>query len=392
MSESEPSRVLAFACGVTLLHYVGVYMRVPVLPLYAATLGASAADVGLIVGAHMTVAALSAIPLGRASDRLGRRALLLAGTVVSAATSLLLPAVETRPALIAIYGAAGLGVAAFTPSIMSLVGDIAAPGTVGRAYGWYTTALYAGMGTGPLLGGVVAQRWGHRPAFVVAGTIITAGILMGAVALPRLEVRGAPRARVANFRPNRVIWAGWTATVSALVPVGALMTFFPLLARERGLPPVLIGLVLGIQSLANTAARLPAGWLLDRSRARRPYAVGGGLGAALGLALIPHVSGAVWLVLLAAVLGAALGVAFVAIGAALSEATAPATRGLAMGGYSTAIYVGFGVGAIGLGPLMATWGYAVGFTLGGVAGALGTCVSAILWASGPRSGPGRWSV
>lgn len=104
---------------------------------------------------------------------------------------------------------------------------------------------------------------------------------MGAVALPRLEVRGARRARVADLRPNRVIWAKWTATVSALVPVGALMTFFPLLAQERGLPPVLIGLVLGIQSFANTAARLPAGWLLDRSRARRPYAVGGGLGAAL---------------------------------------------------------------------------------------------------------------
>jgi len=63
-----------------------------------------------------------------------------------------------------------------------------------------------------------------------------------------------------------------------------------------------------------------------------------------------------------------------------------------MGGYSTAIHVGLGVGAIGLGPLMATWGYAVGFTLGGVAGALGTCASAILWAPGPRFGPGRWSA
>lgn len=55
-------------------------------------------------------------------------------------------------------------------------------------------------------------------------------------------------------------------------------------------------------------------------------------------------------------------------------------------------YVGLGIGAIGLGPLMATWGYAVSFTLGGVAGALGTCASAILWAPGPRSGPGRWSA
>lgn len=55
-------------------------------------------------------------------------------------------------------------------------------------------------------------------------------------------------------------------------------------------------------------------------------------------------------------------------------------------------YVGLGIGAIGLGPLMATWGYGVGFTLAGVAGALGTCVSAVLWGSGSHVRPGRWSV
>lgn len=170
--------------------------------------------------------------------------------------------------------------------------------------------------------------------------------------------------------------------MSGLLPVGALMTFFPLLARERGLPPLGIGLVLGGHSLTNTLARLPAGWLLDRSRTRRPYAIGGGLGVALGIALFPHVTDAAGLVLLAGALGAALGVAVVAIGAALSEATSPATRGLAMGGYSTAIYVGFGVGAIGLASPMASWGYGPGFTLAGVLGALGTCLSAALWGSG----------
>lgn len=137
MQETRPSRVLAFACLVTLLHYLGVYMRVPILPLYATAVGASVADVGVIVGAHMTVAALSAIPLGRASDRWGRRAL--------------------------------------------------------------------------LLGGYVAQRWGHRTAFVVAGTIITAGILVGTAGLPRVAVREASRARpatITDLRPNRLIWAG----------------------------------------------------------------------------------------------------------------------------------------------------------------------------------------
>ncbi len=372
---------LPVACVVTFLHYVGAYMRVPVMPLYASAFGASATDVGLIIGAHMMVAALTAVPFGRASDRWGRRALLLGGTGLSSVTSFLLPLVDMRLSLIAVYGIAGLGVAAFTPSIMSLVGDIAPPGTVGRAYGWYTTALYSGMGMGPLLGGYVAQVWGYRIAFVVAGAIITAAVFVGGAGLPRAKgarVRGTPVAFI-DLRPDRVVWAGWIATLSALVPLGTIMTFFPLLGRERGMPPVVIGLVLGVQSLVNTAARVPAGHLLDRVRARRPYAIGGCLAMALGTALLPHLNRGIHFVLLAGTLGASLGVAFVAVGAALSEATTPATRGLAMGGYSTAIYAGFGLGAVALAPVMGSWGYTAGFTLAAAAGALGSVITAAVW-------------
>ena len=74
------------------------------------------------------VAAAGSILLGRASDVWGRRPLLLGGMAVSAATSLLLPLVEGELALMTVYGLAGLGVAAFTPGALSLVGDAAAPG------------------------------------------------------------------------------------------------------------------------------------------------------------------------------------------------------------------------------------------------------------------------
>ncbi|MBI4562004.1 MAG: hypothetical protein HY724_08155 [Candidatus Rokubacteria bacterium] len=93
----------------------------------------------------------------------------------------------------------------------------------------------------------------------------------------------------------------------------------------------------------------------------------------------PHLGRGADFVLLGAALGAVHAVAFVAIGAALSEATTPATRGLAMGGYSTAIYVGLGLASISLGPVMVRWGYGAGFTLAGVAGAFGTCLAAIAW-------------
>src|SRR2546421_11630960 len=133
------SATIAVVCILTFLHYVGAQMRGPVLSLYAAAHGATATGVGLIIGAHMAAAGAGSLPLGRASDIWGRRPLMLAGLMLSAVTSLLLTLFEDELALMTVYGLAGLGVAAFTPAALSLVGDKAPPDKIGHAYAWYST-------------------------------------------------------------------------------------------------------------------------------------------------------------------------------------------------------------------------------------------------------------
>jgi MFS transporter, DHA1 family, multidrug resistance protein len=148
---------LVVMCLLTFLHYASAQMRVPILSLYATAHGATAIGVGCIIGTHMAVAAASSLPLGWAADVWGRRPLLLGGMVVGAMTSLLLPLVASDVALVVIFGIAGLGVAAFLTSALALIGDVATPGTAGRAYAWYSTAHYSAIGIGPLLGGLAAQ-------------------------------------------------------------------------------------------------------------------------------------------------------------------------------------------------------------------------------------------
>jgi MFS family permease len=86
-------------------------------------------------------------------------------------------------ALITIYGLAGFGVAAFTPSALSLVGDAAAPGRAGYAFAWYTTAHYGAIAVGPFLGGLAAQWWGYRESFVGSAIVVAAALVFG-LALP----------------------------------------------------------------------------------------------------------------------------------------------------------------------------------------------------------------
>jgi MFS family permease len=378
-----PRATLFLACAVTAVHYTGAFMRVPVLPLYASGQGASPAGVGGIVAGQMAVAALTAVPFGLASDRRGRGQLLFAGTVVSALTSFGLAAAPALWAVALVYAIAGLGVAAFTPAMMSLVGDVAAPGGAARAYGWYTTALYAGFGLGPVLGGLVAEHRGERETFAAAGVLIVVAAGL-AVPLLRTSARG-PRMGGGSIRAvveNRTVLAGWLLTVAGIGAWGAVLTFLPLLARDRGLGPAAIGLVLGVQAFVNTLVRLPAGWLLDRSPSRRPWAIGGVLAAAGLTAAVPFAHRPAAFLWLAAALGVVLGVAFVAVGTMLAEASTPATRGQVMGGYSTALYVGMALAAFGLGPVVAGWGYAAGFGLAALCALLMTGVAATLaWSS-----------
>lgn len=380
--------LLVLVCVLTFLHFVGAQMRGPVVPLYAAAHGATATGVGLIVGAHMAGAALGSIPLGRAADVWGPRRFLLGGMAVGIATSLLLPLADGELALVAIYGLAGVGVAAYTPSALALVAQAATPAQAGRAFAWYSTAHYGAIGVGPFLGGLAAEHWGYRAAFVASAVAIAIALTVGA-AMPLGSYGLARPPREATFGTvirNRRVWAGWTASVGGMLVQGVFFAFLPLLALDRGKTAGAIGLVFLAVGLANTLVRAPAGWLVDRTARSTPYAVTGVVIAAAALALVPHADSFAALVTLATVFGAVSGIAFVAISVALAASTTPATRGAVMGGYSTSLYLGLALGSLALGPVITHAGYVVGFGVGGGAGVISTLIAVWLWSAPGAAG------
>jgi predicted MFS family arabinose efflux permease len=237
----------------------------------------------------------------------------------------------------------------------------------------------------------VAQWWGYRTAFVASAAGIAIALAAGLAMPMRLAVHARSRsgATFAHIRGNASVWAGWIVSVGGLLTQGVVFTFFPLLGHERGLTPAAIGLVFLVLGLANTAARVPAGWLVDRTGWCAPYAIGGVLMASVATSLLPHVTGQATLLALVAAFGAASGAAGVATGVALAASTAPGARGLVMGGYSMSLYLGLALGSFALGPVITRQGYAVGFAAGGAAGVVGTLAAALLWARGSAPRPQR---
>src|SRR5512145_298352 len=111
-----PAPVL-MACALTFVLYIGTYIRLPLVPLFASGLGASTVQVGMINAGFMLAAALLSVPLGLVSDRLGRRRLVLSGMVISGLTSLFLLVARTPAHVGAVYLFSGVGLACFSPAM-----------------------------------------------------------------------------------------------------------------------------------------------------------------------------------------------------------------------------------------------------------------------------------
>ena len=105
----EPARIpsypvlLLICCAVVLGCYFGTYMRFPVVPLYAESLGADTVMVGLINGAFLLGAGALSLPLGLVSHRLGMKRLAGVGLLLLAASSFLLAVSHTPHQLFWIY-------------------------------------------------------------------------------------------------------------------------------------------------------------------------------------------------------------------------------------------------------------------------------------------------
>ncbi len=363
--------LLCICCGIVLGCYFGTYMRFPVVPLFAQALGADTVLVGLINAAFLLAAGALSLPLGLIATRLGMKRLAGVGLLILAASSFLLAVSSTPHQLIWIYLFSGAGLAAFGPTTMSYVAGISPPTHLGRAYGWYTTALYVGMSLGPGAGGFIAEAWGFPMVFILSGLSIFITFWIMFFFLPRARPvmpvnhhnSALGRAVIREAFKNLPLLGSWLATGGGCFGLGLFITYLPLHAHAQGLTYSQIGLVFAIQGVMNALSRLPFGHLSDRVKHRSLLVIFGLLGVVVSLAGYGISRRPLHFDLCAVAMGISMGLAFTSVAAFTVETVLPEFRGLAMGGYNSAIYLGMMVSSAGLGPIIGRIGFEDGFLI-----------------------------
>src|SRR3954453_858307 len=121
-----------------------------------------------IANSYTLVFAGLLLSTGLAADRLGARAVFLAGLATFAAGSVLASAAPTAAALVAAQAVLGVGAALVLPTSLSLLSQVFAdPTRRVRAVGIWAAGSAVSFATGPVLGGVLIQQAGWRSIFVI---------------------------------------------------------------------------------------------------------------------------------------------------------------------------------------------------------------------------------
>ncbi|MFT3851402.1 MAG: MFS transporter [Ilumatobacteraceae bacterium] len=351
------------------LDLIGFGIVVPILGQYAERFGASGFTVGLLFAVYSLAQLVGAPLLGRLSDRIGRKPVIVIALIGTAMGSFVTGAAGALWVLFAgriVDGASGgsLSVA------QAAVADIAPPDQRPRLLGMLGAAFGVGFVLGPAIGGLAALGGPHVP-FYVAGGLATVNALAALVRLPetRNEAEHAAHAAHAGVHVPK------TPVLRRLALIGFLTTFsfaafeatFSLFAGRRfdltesGVSVVflLIGLVLVVMQ-GGVYHRLAR-----RHDVARVY-LGGVLSISLGLALTGAAT--VWPTLVVALilLGIGQGVANPAITTLVAHHAPPQRRGEAMGFQQSAYAVARVVGPAAAGALFdqAIWSpYAVAAVL-----------------------------
>lgn len=310
---------------------------------------------GFAFAGYLAVEALFKAPFGALSDRWGRKTVMLLGLSLTVIATLMLGFVSAHYAVMLLFPLAGVGFAAFFPTIAAFVADYAPEEHRGGMMGILNLSYLTGLGISAAVGFLLHYQAGtYRHAFFVTAGLLTLAGVLALLMLPASKERhltGSTQGVVSSpFRRRFVRLSALSRPVLILATIFAVGQF----AASMQVPVIVpyakqvlrltdlemgVGIALGAGALALVA--IPIGRLSDDIGHETALRLAL-LSATVALFSFPFVRSLIVLVAFGLLVGFAWLLAFPAALALVSEVVTEQERGAAVG----LIYGGQGLGAI----------------------------------------------
>jgi len=339
--------------------------------------GLPTSGLGLIAGSSFLAAFVAYLVLARYADRGHAKAMLVAGSLVGVAALVMTAYADSLWLFVVARALLGLAEGAFVPAARRVVLDWD-PDRPGEVLGKIMAASVGGFLLGPVIGGLLAPRFGLRVPFLLPAAVLLAAIPVVARLRAPAPIPGVTSTSLLALLRNRAVLAGVGFIAIDFMTFGVFDAVWARLLSDRGASIAFIGVTFAAISIPLVVLGPGLGRRVDR---QSPTAV-----AIPGLiAVLVSIVGYAWIQSPVALTGVALlhGVGSAAIapaGSALVAAGSPPDM-LARGqGLMEA--VGFAVAAAA--ALPSGWVYEThgrGWLFGSIAG-IGSIIAAAAWWSG----------
>jgi DHA1 family multidrug resistance protein-like MFS transporter len=195
---------LGVVCAASFVVWAGFGAILPYLPVFLQEQAhASEWVIGVIAAAYYLGALVSSVPLGRLSDSIGRKPVVIGGMALYSVATLLFIS-TSHPAWFFLFRfLEGTGAAGVSTAGRSLIADLSTEQTRSRAYGWLTTAQFGGIVAGPALAVPLYNLGGGQGLWAFYSVFLFGSIVSAATAFALLfavkEPEHARRRRAAKL-------------------------------------------------------------------------------------------------------------------------------------------------------------------------------------------------
>jgi MFS family permease len=261
----------------------GVGIVVPLLPVWAHSLGASGFYIGLIFGAFSLSRTFFLPFFGQLSDKKGRKPFIVSGLLAYALISIAFIYAADTISLVAIRFIQGIASAMIMPVTQAYIGEITPPGREGSSMGLFNLSTFFGLSLGPLAGGVINDLFSLTAAFLCMGGLAAVGFFLSLLWLPPVSMEH-------NRITDEKHYSKWTVLLkdkdivgififrlTYTICIGVIWCFLPVFAdSEFSLSSSSIGVLVMLGVFISGVMNAPMGYVADRMD-KKLLSVAGGL-------------------------------------------------------------------------------------------------------------------
>ena len=309
---------------------------IPIFPGFAQDIGASLSMLGSYGSASALAMLLFSFPLGRLSDKYGRKKMMIPGLVLMVLVPLSYTLASSPVSLYPIRVILGLALGLTFGNGFLLMTEASDAETRNTAQGLYMTSMGIGFTVGPLVGGFTTKLYGSSYAFLISSFFGALSLLLlyfvDETKTKPTEKKEAPASFIGSIRDPKILAGGVANFLNSLM-YNAVTLFFPVYGAGIGFDESQIGTAFTARGLASTGVRLPVGALTKHVRAL-VLMVTGLLLSSMTIYSVSASSGLVLVSVLMGLQGIAYGVYLTSGNVYVADNSDEDNRGTAMAVYS----------------------------------------------------------